>query len=93
MSYAETLYKEAIAIWKKEHGDKHQEVATGLNNLAMLLQAQGKYTEAKSYMEQALDIWSRVLGDEHRTTNIARNNLFAVLKKKVIAEQNSKRGL
>lgn len=34
------MYEEIIAIWKKFHGAKHRLVAIGLNNLALLLQAQ-----------------------------------------------------
>ena len=37
---AEPLYREAITIWKKVHGEEHPQVATGLNNLAELLRAQ-----------------------------------------------------
>lgn len=41
---AKLLYEEAIAIWKKVHGDEHPLVATGLNNLAGLLRAQVRLT-------------------------------------------------
>ena len=37
---AAPLYREAVEIWKKAHGDTHPLVATGLNNLAGLLKAQ-----------------------------------------------------
>ena len=37
---AAPLYKEAIAINKKVHGEEHPSVATGLNNLALLLSDQ-----------------------------------------------------
>ena len=40
---ATPLYKEAIAIFKKVHGDEHPSVATLLNNLAELLRAQVRY--------------------------------------------------
>ena len=36
---AKPLYEEALAIWKKVHGEEHPLVATGLNNLAQLLEA------------------------------------------------------
>ena len=36
--------KEALAIWKKVHGDEHPQVATGLNNLAGLLKVRGSTT-------------------------------------------------
>jgi len=37
---AEPLYREALAIDKKIYGDEHPEVATDLNNLALLLKSQ-----------------------------------------------------
>ena len=40
---AAPLYKKAIEIWKKVHGEEHPLVATGLNNLANLYKAQVRF--------------------------------------------------
>lgn len=37
---AQQRFEEAVKIWRKLRGDEHPLVATGLNNLAVLLQAQ-----------------------------------------------------
>ena len=37
---AKPLYEEAIAIWRKSYGDEHPSLATGLNDLGLLLKAQ-----------------------------------------------------
>ena len=44
-------------------GERHPDTATSLNNLAVLLQAQGDYAAAKPLHEQALAIRKAVLGD------------------------------
>ena len=41
---AEPLMKESLAIKKKAFGDEHPNVATGLNNLAQLYDAQASST-------------------------------------------------
>ena len=39
------MYREALAMDKKIHGDEHPEVATDLNNLAVLLKEQVSLTQ------------------------------------------------
>ena len=63
------------------HGDEHPLVATGLNNLAVLLYHQKKYQEAKMYMEQALNIRSKVLGPDHPDTKAAKGSLAEIEKR------------
>ncbi len=43
---AEPLYERALAIWEKALGPGHPNVATALNNLAVLYHAQGTYEHA-----------------------------------------------
>ena len=43
---AEQLYRRSLAIREKALGPDHPDVATSLDNLAKLYQAQGKYAEA-----------------------------------------------
>ena len=78
---ATPLYREAIEIFKKVHGDEHPSVATCLNNLAVLLYHQQKYNEAKTYMEQALNIRAKVLGPDHPDTKSSEGNLGAIKKR------------
>jgi tetratricopeptide (TPR) repeat protein len=50
---AEPLLRESLALWSKQ-GQTH--LATSLSNWARVLQAQGKYNDARRYFEQALAI-------------------------------------
>ena len=78
---AEPLFKESLAIKKKVFGDEHPSVATGLNNLALLLYHQQKYNEAKTYMEQALNIRAKVLGPDHPKTKSVEGSLEVIKKR------------
>ena len=70
---AEPLYKEAIAIDRKVHGNEHPDVACDLNNLAWLLKEQGNAEEAARLGKQALVIFEKVLGPDHPNTQTVRS--------------------
>jgi Tfp pilus assembly protein PilF len=108
---AEPLYQQSLAIWRKvcaihlaassrDHsckvlGEEHPNVATSLNNLAALLEAQGKYDEAEPLYQQSLAIMRKVcaihltassrdhsckvLGEEHPHVAASLNNLAVLL--------------
>ncbi|WP_425262111.1 tetratricopeptide repeat protein [Prosthecochloris aestuarii] len=46
-------------------GPEHPDVATSLNNLAVLLEAQGKYAEAEPLYRSATHICEQSLGASH----------------------------
>ena len=48
---AEPLYKRALAIKEKALGPDHPDVATSLNNLAELYQAQGQYARGRAALQ------------------------------------------
>ena len=50
----------ALAIWEKSFGQEHPDVAIGLNNLALSLQATNRLAEAEPLFRCALAIWERV---------------------------------
>ena len=54
-------------------------MATSLNNLAELYQAQGKYAEAEPLYQRALAICEQQLGASHPTTRIVRQNYTSLL--------------
>ncbi|HTU21163.1 MAG TPA: tetratricopeptide repeat protein, partial [Gemmataceae bacterium] len=62
---AETLYRQALDIYKQALGDKHPDYATSMDNLALLYQSMGAYAKAEPLYRQALDIRKQVLGDKH----------------------------
>ena len=47
-------------------GDDHPTTLTSVNNMGVLLEAQGRLDEAEPYYRESLDGNRRVLGDNHR---------------------------
>ena len=72
---ARPLFERALAIYDKALGPEHPDTATGLNNLAVLLQVQGDLAAARPLYERALAIRENALGPEHPDTAIVRKNL------------------
>jgi tetratricopeptide (TPR) repeat protein len=72
---AEPLYKRALAILEKSLGENHPDVATVLNNLAMLYQAINRLSEAEPLMKRALAIDEAGLGKDHPSVARDLNNL------------------
>ncbi len=62
--------RRALTISEKSLGTEHPNVATGLNNLATLLQNTNRLAEAEPLMRRALAINEKSLGTEHPTVAI-----------------------
>jgi len=62
---------QSLDIRKRQLGDDHPDVASSLNNLAVLYESQGKYLEAEDLAQQALVIYQNRLGNEHPNTQNA----------------------
>ena len=75
---AEPLYRRALAIDEASYGPDHPEVATDLNNLAVLLQATNRLGEAEPLYRRALAIRKKSLGMDHPRTVTVRENLAAL---------------
>jgi len=56
-------------------GPDHPNVATDLNNLALLLQDSNRFSEAEPMYRRALKILEDSLGPDHPDTKTVRNNL------------------
>ncbi len=76
------LYGEA-ELWRKECagrswerlGEEHPDVASSLNNLALLYRSQGRYREAEALFQQSLELRQKLLGEEHPDVASSLNNL------------------
>jgi tetratricopeptide (TPR) repeat protein len=79
-SLAEPLLRRALAIKEKSFGAEHPEVATGLNNLAQLLESTNRLAEAEPLMRRALAIDEKSLGAEHPDVARDLNNLARLLQ-------------
>lgn len=60
---------------RKRLGEEHPDVATSLNNLALLYRNQGRYSEAEPLFLKALELCQRLLGEEHPHTLTVQRNL------------------
>ena len=67
--------KKALELAEKSLGPDHPTVATSLNNLAALFQAQGQYTQAEPLYRRSLAIREKSLGPDHPDVATSLNNL------------------
>ena len=77
---AEGHFRAALAMRQKLLGAEHPDVATSLNNLAFVLNSQGKFEAAETLHRQALAMRQTLLGAEHPDVATSLNNLAFVLK-------------
>ena len=68
---AEPLYRRALAISEASFGERHLNIATSLNNLAILLEATNRFEEAESLHRRGLATMESLFGEHH--PNIASN--------------------
>ena len=68
-----------MAIRRKVLGEDHPDTAASYNNLALNLDAQGKYGAAEPLFQKALAIYLKVLGEDHPDTAASYNNLASNL--------------
>jgi len=73
-----TFYNLATDIYKHHFGDFHPDVATTLNNIAIVYQAQGKYSDALDFYNQDLSITKHHFGDNHPDVATTLNNIAIV---------------
>ncbi|WP_335073151.1 tetratricopeptide repeat protein [Nostoc sp.] len=79
-------YEQCLEVTKKRLGEEHPDVATSLNNLALLYNSQGRYSEAEPLFIQALDILEPQLGANHPNTVTVCGNL-ADLRDRLFSNQ------
>ena len=74
------LYQRSLAIDEKALNPEHPLLATDLNNLAALYQAQGSYAEAEPLYQRALEIDEKALGPEHPDVATSLENYASLLR-------------
>jgi CHAT domain-containing protein len=72
---AEPLYQQALEIRRTALGETHPDVATCLNNLAVLYCMMGNYGTAEPLCRQALEFYRMALGETHPVVAQSLNNL------------------
>ncbi|MBW4547117.1 MAG: tetratricopeptide repeat protein [Symplocastrum torsivum CPER-KK1] len=75
--YKQAAYwlEQCLSVTQVRYGSEHPDVATSLNNLALLYHYTGCYSKAESMYLQALDLYNRLLGDKHIALANSLNNL------------------
>src|SRR5262245_48747264 len=69
------IAQRVLAIREKALGRDHPDVATALNNLAVLYDNQGRYADAEPLLQRSLVIREKVLGRDHPDVATVLNNL------------------
>ncbi len=78
---ATASFEKALKILESTLGENHPDVATGLNNLALLHYSQADYEAAEPLYERALEIDEKTLGPDHSGVATDLNNLALLYKK------------
>jgi eukaryotic-like serine/threonine-protein kinase len=74
------LQERALATRRRILGDEHPDTLLSIRNLSVLLQSQGKLSEAEPFCREALEKTRRVLGEDHPATLVSINNLGSQLQ-------------
>ena len=72
---AEPLLQSALVLRQQLLGGEHPDVATSLNNLAVLALKQRRYKEAEDFLLKALNLYKQSLGEEHVEYATSLDNL------------------
>ncbi|XP_073524111.1 tetratricopeptide repeat protein 19, mitochondrial isoform X2 [Phyllobates terribilis] len=74
--HAQTMYEKALQICREEQGELHPQTVTLLSDLATVLEAQGRFDEAYTYVKQALDVAQQT---EHPNQHVILGNMAMIL--------------
>ncbi len=77
---AELLAQKALEVAEQNVGPDHPDMATSLNNLALLYDTQGDYAKAEPLYKRALAIWEKALGPDHPNVATSLENLAALYR-------------
>jgi tetratricopeptide (TPR) repeat protein len=80
LAEAELLFREALGIRRAAHDAGHPDIASTLNNLAMLMRAQNKFAEAEPLLREALAIWRMAFSAGHPNIATGLSNLALLLQ-------------
>lgn len=75
------MYRRAHKGQERELGPDHPNTLTSVNNLANVLESQGRYKEAEELYRRASEGRESVLGPDHPDTICSVSSLADILKK------------
>uniref|UniRef100_A0A8C4UZY9 Tetratricopeptide repeat protein 19, mitochondrial n=1 Tax=Falco tinnunculus TaxID=100819 RepID=A0A8C4UZY9_FALTI len=79
LSVAQKMYEKALQISNDVQGETHPQTVVLMNDLATVLDAQGRYDEAYSYVKRAAELAKET---QHPEEHMVLNNLAAILMHK-----------
>ena len=74
---AKEFLEKALVIWQNIFGEVHASVATCYDNMALVYDSLGKYSQARELHEKTL-IWKKIFGEDHASVATSYNNLALV---------------
>ncbi|MFT5630891.1 MAG: tetratricopeptide (TPR) repeat protein [Gammaproteobacteria bacterium] len=77
---AVAVHEKILTLIKAEFGDQSRQYAAHLNNLASVVQAQGRYPEAEALYRDALAIGADTIGTAHPSYATNLNNLAGTVR-------------
>jgi CHAT domain-containing protein len=77
---AESLYRDALAIFEKTSGPEHPDAAAVLNSLGVLLKGKNRLAEAEPLYRRAIAIWEKSLAPDDPKAAAVLNNLALLLR-------------
>ncbi len=77
-SEAESLYVEALGVWKINLGETHFRYAEGLGNLALAARERGDFDSARTLYQQAKDIYVSNFGPGHPLVALIQMDLAII---------------
>ena len=69
------IFEQVLLLKKEIYGETHPRVASGLHNLALSYEAQGRYNEAEPLLKQELEIYRNELDEAHPHIAMSLNSL------------------
>ena len=79
---AESLFREALPIYRKFLGNNHVYIANALDHLAAALSKQGKQAEAEDCLRESISIRKKLFGENDSSTIKTSQSLNELLKQK-----------
>lgn len=71
--------KEALELYRKAHGNKHNDVANSLHNVASVMRNSGQAAEAIPFYEEAIQVRGKLFGQDHPDVALLEMELTSLL--------------
>jgi tetratricopeptide (TPR) repeat protein len=77
---AETIHREALALWRKRAGNEDPQTLYTLSRLGSTLESEKKWAEAETVYREALAVWRKQAGNEDPQTLYTMRRLALTLE-------------